>query len=76
VSHAQGEPPTPQHLERLLGSALNRFEQDFFSSTFESFPFACQSAMDELLEASDDAESENEATPFAELRLDPGQRAK
>ncbi len=28
--------------------------------------------MDELLTASDDAESENEATPFAELRLDPG----
>ena len=28
--------------------------------------------MDELLQAFDDAESENEATPFAELRLDPG----
>lgn len=28
--------------------------------------------MDELLTASDDAESEKEATPFAKLRLDPG----
>ena len=66
------EPPTPQHLERIVGSALSRFEQDFFSATLASLPACCQSTMDELLEVSDDAESENEATPFAELRLDPG----
>ena len=66
------EPPTPQHLERIVGSASSGFEQDFFSATLASLPTSCQSAMDELLEVSDDAESENEATPFAELRLDPG----
>jgi len=66
------EPPASTRLDRIIGSAVNGFEKLFFAESFDALSVACQSSMDELLKVSDDAESEKEATPFAELRLDPG----
>ncbi|MEZ6103539.1 MAG: DUF4158 domain-containing protein [Pirellulaceae bacterium] len=66
------EPPTPPHLQRVLGAALSRFENDFFSFTFESLPSAVRVAMDELVLSSDEGDSENVTTPFAEMSVDSG----
>jgi TnpA family transposase len=68
------EPPTPQRLERVIASALNAFEQEFFASLLERIPSACRTALDDLLKATgeEDGGSEIDRTPMAELRADPG----
>lgn len=68
------EPPTPERLERIVASASNTFEKDFFAATLGRIPSPCRAALDNLLVASGDEESvsEIERTPMAELRADPG----
>ncbi len=67
------EPPTSSRVDRIVRAALSAYETVFFAATHEKTRH-CHTAMDALLVF--DGESENrsgsEATPFAELRADPG----
>jgi hypothetical protein len=68
------EPPTPPRIDRLVGSALNAYETDFFAASYERIPGPCRAAMDALLQTPHDPGDDGvtEATPLAELRGDPG----
>ena len=63
------EPPPPARLERIIRSALKTYEDGFFAASSARIPTGCRCAMDALLQA---PESGPEATPFCELRADPG----
>jgi TnpA family transposase len=63
------EPPPPARLERIIRSALKTYEDGFFAASSARIPTGCRCAMDALLQA---PESGPEATPFSELRADPG----
>jgi TnpA family transposase len=68
------EPPTPSRIDRIVGSALKAYEADFFAVSYERLPGPCRAAMDALLQTPQDQGDAGvtEATPFAELRADPG----
>jgi Domain of unknown function (DUF4158) len=68
------EPPTPSRIDRIVGSALKTYEADFFAASYERLPGPCCAAMDALLQTPHDQGDDGviEATPFAELRGDPG----
>ncbi len=70
----QVEPPTATRLNRILRSATNAYEEDFFGASYGKIPAACRAGMDELLRASenDGNGSGVEAMPFVQLRADPG----
>jgi hypothetical protein len=59
------EPPPPARLERIIRSALKAYENRFFAVSHARIPTECRRAIDALLQAP-------EATPFSELRADPG----
>lgn len=63
------EPPAPTRLDRVIGSAMNTFQNKFFLDSFAEIPLPCRASIDKLLEASDDADSsaEIDRTPMAEL---------
>lgn len=67
------EPPTSPRVERIARSALSAFENVLFASTHEKTR-NCHAAMDALLvpEGEPASWTGSEATPFAELRADPG----
>jgi TnpA family transposase len=67
------EPPTPARMQRILGSALQAYETDFFKASYEKIHGECRAALHALLlvpEASND--TGRETSPFSELRADPG----
>jgi TnpA family transposase len=68
------EPPTPSRIDRIVGSALKAYEADFFAASYGRLPGPCRAAMDALLQPPRDQGDAGvtEATPFAELRADPG----
>lgn len=63
------EPPPAARLGRITRAALKAYEDGFFNASYERLPTGCRCAMDVLLQA---PESGPEATPFSELRADPG----
>ncbi|NER24786.1 MAG: Tn3 family transposase [Symploca sp. SIO1C2] len=78
------EPPTPERLERIVRSAIRRFEDNFCDSTAQKLSTSIRQKLDELLEtASEDNEEEelldtdstsphNTPSPLAILKSDPG----
>ncbi len=50
------EPPAALLLKRIVNSALNAFEKDFFLTTYKSIPHLCQTLMDALAKNPDDAD--------------------
>ena len=67
----QIEPPSRSRIERILRSALNAFEKEFFVSSHKKMPAPCRTAMDELLRTSDNEGNDSGiTTPLAELRAD------
>ena len=64
------EPPPPARLERIIRSALKAYEDGFFAASYARIPTGCRCAMDALLQAP--VRVDPEATPFSELRADPG----
>lgn len=68
------EPPATTRLDRVIGSAMNNFQNKLFSDSFESIPLPCCVAMDKLLESTDNGNSSGDVdrTHMAELRSDPG----
>ncbi len=78
------EPPTPERLERIVRSAIRRFEDNFCDSTAQQLSTSVRQKLDELLEtASEDNDSEelldtdstsphNTPSPLAILKSDPG----
>lgn len=68
------EPPATTRLDRVIGSAMNNFQNKLFSNAFESIPLPCRVAMDRLLESTDNGNnsSDIDRTLMAELRSDPG----
>ncbi len=78
------EPPTPERIERIVRSAIRRFEAKFCEKTAEKLSSSVRTKLDELLkttldadnlEASEEIESENPhntPSPLAVLKSDPG----
>jgi hypothetical protein len=52
------EPPTPSRIDRIVGSALNGYEADFFAASYERLPGPCRAAMDALLQTPQDSGDE------------------
>ena len=67
------EPPTSSRLDRIVRSALRAYEHEFYAVTYEKTR-GCRAATDALLRPDGDRDHETgpDATPFAELRADPG----
>ena len=67
------EPPTSSRLDRIVRSSLSTYENAFFAATHDKVSECC-AAMDALLHSGKASEegAGSEATPFAELRADPG----
>ena len=78
------EPPTQERLERIVRSAIRRFEENFCYSTAQHLSTSVREKLDELLEtACEDNDSEepkdtdstsphNTPSPLAILKSDPG----
>ena len=74
------EPPTHHRIERLIRSALHRYETEFFDTIVQRIPPTTQARLDDLLELEqNDAtsapmsdEASIIATPFSQLKTDPG----
>lgn len=78
------EPPTPERLERIVRSAIRRFEDNLCDSTAQQLSTSVRQKLDELLETtSEDNDSEelldtdstsphNTPSPLAILKSDPG----
>lgn len=75
------EPPTQDRIERLIKSAIFKYENYFFQETYNKLTEATKYKMDNLIEYLDsyensdfdyNAEAEVESMTFGELRSDPG----
>lgn len=55
------EPPTPERLERIVRSAIRRFEDNFCDSTAQQLSTSVRQKLDELLETTSE---DNEALPY------------
>ena len=74
------EPPTRHRIERLIRSALHRYETEFFDAIVQKIPPTKQARLDGLLEPAQydapSAPTSDEAaivvTPFGQLKTDPG----
>ncbi len=69
------EPPTPGRIARLVGSAVNTFEERFCATTVGRLSAATRSRLDDLI--AEDAEASGDSTGgggtfFTELKADPG----
>jgi TnpA family transposase len=74
------EPPTPQRLERLIRSALSRYEGAFFDAIPQQLPLSTRARLDALLEPEESEPAAGGtsddpaivATVFSRLKTDPG----
>ncbi len=74
------EPPTPERLERIVRSAIRRFEDNFCEKSAEKLSSSVRTKLDELLETSPDTNNleepennpHNTPSPLAVLKSDPG----
>lgn len=70
------EPPTPEHMERLIKSATRKHEDTFFKTIYDFVPASSQMMIDDLL--SPDYNDEDTKSPakeyitFNDLKSDPG----
>ncbi|MEU5211201.1 Tn3 family transposase [Streptomyces sp. NPDC020742] len=69
------EPPTPGRIARLVGSAVNTFEERFCATTVGRLSAATRSRLDDLI--AEDADASEDSTGgggmfFTELKADPG----
>ncbi len=54
LRHLKIEPPTPERLERIVRSAIRRFEDNFCEKSAEKLSSSVRTKLDELLETKDD----------------------
>ncbi|MDZ4417360.1 DUF4158 domain-containing protein, partial [Bacillus cereus] len=71
------EPPTLGRLNRMIDSAINTYEVNFFESTCHNLSESTRSRIDSFLESSidinnDEQLEENELLTFRDLLADPG----
>ncbi len=75
------EPPTSERLERIVRSAIRRFEEKFYDSITQQLSPSIRSKLDQLLETTNDSAQQQEAkntpahnipSPLAILKSDPG----
>jgi TnpA family transposase len=71
------EPPTPERLERLVRSALRRFENRFCQATAQKLSPAVREKLDKLIENEQEGDDDNNSAPntpstLAILKTDPG----
>src|SRR5690606_28157825 len=69
------EPPTPGRIARLVGSAVNSFEERFCATTVGRLSAATRSRLDDLIAEDADASEDSTGgggTFFTELKADPG----
>ncbi|MFD8827280.1 DUF4158 domain-containing protein [Streptomyces sp. NPDC059605] len=69
------EPPTPGRITRLVGSAVNTFEERFCANTVGRLSAATRSQLDDLIAEDADASEDStggRGTFFTELKADPG----
>lgn len=67
------EPPAEVRLQRLLASALRRFEQQFYTATLRALPPDCREKLDALLcPPGTIATSPEQISPWQSLDGDPG----
>lgn len=66
------EPPSPDRVTRIVGSAYRAFEMTFYETTFQRLDAAAREALDALLIDQPAIEGEDEPATLHELRMDPG----
>ncbi|MCP4874545.1 MAG: Tn3 family transposase, partial [Gammaproteobacteria bacterium] len=75
------EPPSPKRIERQIRSLRYRHEAEFFAAIADKLPGETRARLDALLQPSEraetaagggDEESAGVATPFSQLKTDPG----
>jgi hypothetical protein len=74
------EPPSPKRIERQIRSLRYRHEAEFFAAIAAKLPGETRARLDALLQPSEraemvaggDEESAGVATPFSQLKTDPG----
>ena len=83
LRHRAIELPTPERLQRIVRSAIRRFESNFSNSIAQELSSSVRKKLDELLETTSDNNSENpeeaentaahnSPSPLAILKSDPG----
>ncbi len=84
LHHLKIEPPTPERLERIVRSAIRRFEDQFCVQTAEKLSSSVRIKLDELLKTASDTDNSdnpekienttphNTPSPLAVLKSDPG----
>ncbi len=83
LGHLKIELPTPERLQRIVRSAIRRFESNFSNSIAQELSSSVRKKLDELLETTSDNNSENpeeaentaphnNPSPLAILKSDPG----
>lgn len=81
LRHLKIELPTPERLERVVRSAIRRFENHFCQQTAQQLSTSVRSKLDELLETASDLDEQEESSspspgytpsPLANLKSDPG----
>ena len=84
LRHLKIEPPTPERLERIVRSAIRRFEDNFCQKSAEKLSSSVRTKLDELLETTPNIEnseeleetentpSHNSPSPLSVLKSDPG----
>jgi Domain of unknown function (DUF4158)/Tn3 transposase DDE domain len=84
LRHLKLEPPTQERLERIVHSAIRRFEENFGDSTAQRLSSSVRQKLDELLETTSDTDNSEEPeetenttyhntpSPLAVLKSDPG----
>ncbi|MBE9045302.1 Tn3 family transposase [Pleurocapsales cyanobacterium LEGE 10410] len=84
LHHLKIEPPTQERLQRIVRSAIRRFEDGFCEKTFQQLPLPVRTKLDELLKTAPETDNSEESeetkntaphntpSPLAILKSDPG----